>query len=262
MNNNDKLARLAINKSLLKEYSNSSNERIVYMNDNTEFQIQFFNPYDYVIGISISFNGSSASNSLLVLKPGERVWLERYLNDKKKFLFSTYEVGNSKSVQKAIENNGEIILRFYKEKEQHSPLVYSSYSINNINWNPQPANLDYTSICGSIDCSLDSNVSCASSAYYCGDINTTTNDIASYTSTATCACTSYNDSQTTKARSKSIETGRIEKGNYSSQDFTHVNYDFEYWAFKTETIKILPTSQKQINSNDLQKDIVIIVEEN
>ena len=42
----DKLAKIAINKSLLKEYSNSSDERIVYMNDGTEFQIQLFNPYD------------------------------------------------------------------------------------------------------------------------------------------------------------------------------------------------------------------------
>lgn len=81
MNNNDKLAKIAVNKSLLKEYSNSSNERIVYMQDGTEFQIQIFNPYSYVIGVSFKFNNNSESSQLLVLRPGERVWLDRYLNN-------------------------------------------------------------------------------------------------------------------------------------------------------------------------------------
>ena len=50
-NSNDKLAKLAINKSLLKEYRNSENDRIVYLKDGDEFQIQIFNPYQYVIGV-------------------------------------------------------------------------------------------------------------------------------------------------------------------------------------------------------------------
>lgn len=49
MNNNDKLAKLAIRKSLLKEFHNNENERIVYLNDGDEFQIQLFNPYQYII---------------------------------------------------------------------------------------------------------------------------------------------------------------------------------------------------------------------
>ena len=73
MNNIEKLAKLAINKSLLKEYSNSSNERIVYMNDGTEFQIQVFNPYSYVIGVSFEFNNHNKTSQLLVLRPVERV---------------------------------------------------------------------------------------------------------------------------------------------------------------------------------------------
>ena len=74
MNSYEKLAKIAIHKSLLKEYSNSSNERIVYMNNDTEFQIQIFNPYSYVIGVSLSFNNNYKGNSnLLVLRPGERV---------------------------------------------------------------------------------------------------------------------------------------------------------------------------------------------
>ena len=54
-------------------------------------------------------------------------------------------------------------------------------------------------------------------------------------------------------RQKSIETGRIEEGSHSNQKFQNIYKDFEYWPFKTEYIKILPSSQKQINSNDLVK---------
>ena len=107
MNNNDKLAKIAVNKSLLKEYSNSSNERIVYMDNGTEFQIQIFNPYTYTIGVSFNFNNNLQGNSnLLVLRPGERVWLDRYLDNESRLLFSTYEVGASEEVKKAIKDNG------------------------------------------------------------------------------------------------------------------------------------------------------------
>ena len=116
MNNNEKLAKLAINKSLLKEYSNSSNDRIVYMNDNTEFQIQIFNSY------------YDETSRVLVLRPGERVWLDRYLDNDSKFLFSTYEVGKSKAVKEAIKNNGNLCIRFYKEKK-----INPIYFVNNIN---------------------------------------------------------------------------------------------------------------------------------
>ena len=105
MNNIEKLAKLAINKSLLKEYSNSSNERIVYMNDGTEFQIQVFNPYSYVIGVNFEFNNHNKTSQLLVLRPGEHVWLDRFLDDESKLLFSTYQVDASKEVQEAIKDN-------------------------------------------------------------------------------------------------------------------------------------------------------------
>ena len=54
---NRNLAKLAIRKGLLKEYNNSG-ERIVYMEDGDEFQIQLFNPYTYTIGAEIEINGN------------------------------------------------------------------------------------------------------------------------------------------------------------------------------------------------------------
>ena len=64
MSTNQNLAKLAINKSLLKEYSNSEYSRIVYMNDNSEFQIQIFNPYTYTIGINITIDDKSLGRTL------------------------------------------------------------------------------------------------------------------------------------------------------------------------------------------------------
>ena len=58
MNNNEKLAKIAVHKSLLKEYSNSSDERIVYMDNGTEFQIQIFNPYSYTIGAIVNVSST------------------------------------------------------------------------------------------------------------------------------------------------------------------------------------------------------------
>lgn len=45
----------------------------------------------------------------LVLRPGERVFLDRYLAEKRKLIFNTYIVsGNSEEIARAIANNGQI----------------------------------------------------------------------------------------------------------------------------------------------------------
>ena len=259
MNNTEKLAKLAINKSLLKEYSNSSNERIIYMNDGTEFQIQVFNPYSYVIGVSFEFNNHNNTSQLLVLRPGERVWLDRFLDNESKLLFSTYQVGASKEVQEAIKDNGNLCIKFYKERENKPQISYvKTYPYE---WNIKPIetiDVYYNNIGNSYCLDNNSNINCASTANVCSTIEGSLNLDSSITqASAASTYTSYSSSASTKLRSlsksKSIETGRIEKGSHSNQRFENVYKDFEYWPFKTEYIKILPTSQKQINSNDLQK---------
>ena len=114
--NEKKMAQLAINKSLLKEYSTNEDSRVVYMDNNDEFQIQLFNPEQFTVGVTFTFNGKDM-DGMLVLKPGERVWLERYLDNQVKFKFSTYEVDdNDVHVKHAIANNGNITVKFYKER--------------------------------------------------------------------------------------------------------------------------------------------------
>lgn len=253
MNNNEKLAKVAKNKSLLKEYSNSSNDRIVYLNDGDEFQIQIFNPYQYVIGVSFTFNSDSIDNSrLLVLKPGERVWLDRYLNENNKLKFSTYNVNNSNDVKKAIEKNGIVNMYFYKEKEKNNNIYIYNTPLSKTplikSWEPDNVFYNNEITCdtniGSISLGLSSLT--GSTNCYCSSDSTYTNCSSNIDNTR-----SLPDTRTYK--SKSIETGRIDKGGYSNQNFTNYYGDFDSWYFKKETIKILPESRKQFSSNDLTK---------
>ena len=114
---NTQMAKVAINKSLLKEYDN----RVVYLKDGDEFQIQLFNPKTYTIAAEISINGVSCGTKL-VLRPGERVWLERYFDCPNKFKFTTYEVDNTPEVEYAIKNNGKIVVKFYAETIKRNTL--------------------------------------------------------------------------------------------------------------------------------------------
>ena len=267
---NEQLAKIAVNKSLLKEYSNSSNERIVYMNDGTEFQIQIFNPYSYTIGVSFSFNEQNGSYSswneqLLVVKPGQRVWLERYLNDEAKLLFSTYEVGNSKAVKEAIKANGKLTIKFYKEKEQvkYQPVTVWYNNNNYTNYCDTVQTFDFApkSYCRQVDAALSLDSCVGAAAKLSCDASTSAATSTFYTSSVTSTISndelsnlrSLSKNISAKPHSKSIETGRIDKGSHSSQKFNTINIDFEYYPFSTEVIQILPTSQKPITSQDLQK---------
>jgi hypothetical protein len=53
-------------------------------------------------------------------------------------------------------------------------------------------------------------------------------------------------------KSKSIETGRVEQGSYSDQEFKTVDKDFEFFAFHTVEAKLLPVSQKVNTSEDIK----------
>ena len=261
------LAKIAVNKSLLKEYSNSEYSRVVYMKNNSEFQIQIFNPYDYIIGADISINGKRMSNRIII-KPGQRIWLERYLDEARKFLFSTYEVENSYEAKQAIRNNGLVSISFYKEKPyQESINIYKSIP------EPQPwynyklynnecefpinncyhidANVANASLCADTVRSLDNCEHSVTGAY----ANASAATSATY-SASTLNLDGLRKSSTNinaNVRSKSIETGRIEKGSHSNQEFENVWIDFEYCSFALETIQILPESQKPYTDKDLKK---------
>lgn len=243
--NEKKMAQLAINKSLLKEYSTNEDSRVVYMDNNDEFQIQLFNPEQFTIGITFTFNGKDM-DGMLVLKPGERVWLERYLDNQVKFKFSTYEVDdNDVQVKHAIANNGNITVKFYKERVL-SRIKTNIYNTLNVLWKESPL----------ISNENTYTVPSYDTVVTCSDTN---NNVLLTNNVTNCYCASIDGNTYNKALYKTnvndttIETGRIENGGYSNQKFETVNNEFENYPFKTEYIKILPKSRKPYTTSDLNK---------
>lgn len=262
----NKMAKVAINKSLLKEYSTNEDSRVVYMNNNTEFEIMLFNPETYTIGVEIYINESKL-DGMLVLKPGQRCWLERYLNDNKKFKFSTYEVeDNNEQVKHAIRNNGNITIKFYRERNEklYKLINDGNYWLNhNLNeplisnplGNPSISPFVYktTSVNNASSIVDDKNQIMNDTRFCSTSLNNTINTSGIETSASTLDEDSVKCLSKSFSSNKLFETGRIEKGNHSNQKFESVHNDFDNYPYKSEYIKILPMSRKPYNVNDLNK---------
>ena len=248
----DAFAKIAVNKSLLKEYSSSKYQRVVYLNDGDEFQIQLFNPEKFPIVAKIHLNGEELSD-MLVLRPGERIWLERYLDQARKFKFSTYEIEDSYEAKEAASLNGEVKIQFYRVKtSRQNTVINISCPISTIG---SPTSIYYNTI-NSSDCQVKS-ISEPELASNLNSVNLASSDMSgetwyksSYISDTAC---NFYASSTAAEPERSIETGRVEQGGYSNQKFSYVNYDFEDWSFRTETISILPLSRKPVTASDLKK---------
>ena len=223
----------------------------VYLNNGDEFEIELFNPTQGKVLAKIELNGVSIGNGIII-RPGERIFLERYLNVAKKFLFETYNVhGTNDQVQKAIEKNGSVEVKFYNEYVYYNGTLTlnggtSTYYTNTVNpthdWNLN-LNQNYFHNTNTISNTLSSGTGLF------GTLNTSNN------STFTCS-TSNNETKSLgkeKLRSrKSLETGRIEKGSDSNQKFTYDNSSFYIWASYTSKWKILPFSQKPMVKEDIK----------
>lgn len=228
-------AYIAVNKSRLKIYNKEKKIPTYYLKKGQEFQFELFNPTSDTLLAKITLNGKVISQGGLVLNPGQRVFLERYLDDAKKFMFDTYEVESTEEVKKAIQDNGDIKIEFFKERS----------IISNIDWtftsNGYFGNNSYRNI-GSYYSNtkgLENNVSS-----YCSNLNDLTLDLAN----KDILRKSVSDSGR-KLSKKTMETGRVEKGSDSNQTFKHVNKTFEYWPSNIIEYKLLPVSEK-INSSD------------
>ena len=267
--------KLAVNKSILKEYQTSKSNRTVYLKNGTEFQLQLFNPLTFNICADIYINDEKIPNSL-VIKPGQRVWLERYLDRAKKFLYETYEVENGNAaVEAAIKNNGLIKVKFYREdinkntyKSQLTTTVSSN--IDTFNWGDfddyqvykgSPVNNTELNDLVSTSVTYDTSVksfcqpTVSTALYNCTEMITEPLLNGSYSyatmrkdSAATTLSASINyDVRDTK------ETGRIQEGSKSNQLLHNCDMEFSNWSFKTEIIQILPESEKPYTVSDLQK---------
>lgn len=215
-------AFITYNKNRLKKYSN---ENLVYLNNGSEFELEIYNPSTSVLGIKIKMNDSFISDNFLVIKPGQRIHLDRFINNENKFKFNTYNVENTDEVKDIIKNNGNIELYFFKSKinNNNNIIYYNDFYSNDVIY----GNFHYTQP-GQFYCSTNINNSIQSTT----STNATTNDSIDL---------------------NSIETGMIEKGNKSEQKFDTIYADFNSISAHIINMKILPLSQKPIESKDLIK---------
>ena len=256
-------AMIAVNKSRLKVYNNTGDMPTYYLQKGQEFQIELFNPTTDVILAKIILNGNPISQGGLVLNPGQRVFLDRYLDVAKKFLFDTYEVSNSEEVKKAIEKNGDFKVEFYRERiEPKFNPNYGSLTINSSNARGFSGNLNNTTIPNGNVNLTNTSGHIGSTALYTSSVSNTffdqnaSNSIPTLDSMDDTLSLDMPDvtrsSRTLKSRSKSIETGRVEQGSVSEQKVVTVDKKFFNFSFHTIECKMLPVSQKINTVEDLQ----------
>ena len=281
-------ASIAINKSICKEFTTSQSNRTVYLENGQEFQIQLFNPFTFTIGVDISMNGEMLSKTLII-KPGQRIWLERYFENNRKFKFETYTVDNNDSaVETAIAKNGNIKLEFYKEVRVKSDLTFTSHVFSTATHDSWNSKNTYQDVYKNPDIFLDTfdlykdynssstakafsqefatNCTSECSANFVstsfGSLNgtiTTSDSITPITTVLYNAETPINsiDCAATTCYSmperKEKETGRIAEGSISTQKFTDMDIKLSDLPFSVEEIKILPMSEKPYTASDLQK---------
>ena len=235
-------ANIAVNKSRLKVYKNAGEMPTYYLQKGQEFQIEIANPTKDVILAKVILNGKAISQGGLVLNPGQRVFLDRYLDVAKKFLFDTYEVSGSAEMQAAIANNGDIKVEFYRERVFANPyntIITTTLGNYNTGTDPQYLRSSLTSgIVGSTDLYSSSMQNCAST--YTSNLDLGTLNLDNQVKSSPLRSRSM--SKTGKA--KSVETGRVEMGSHSDQELKYVNKSFEYTAFHSIEYKMLPVSQK------------------
>lgn len=231
-------AKIALKRNVVKTYE-VDGVKSVFLKDGSEFEIELFNPTQRVILAKIKLNGEFINGGGLILNPGKRVFLERYLDNDVKFKYSTYKVENNNPVvDYAIKNNGLVEILFYYNIGNSSVTTYTSpyynYTIdytkfNTFNFNPNILrNSDFFAK------DWDSSIN------FLGSLTAGTLDASGTLTTST-----YNIKE-------EKETGRVEEGSKSNQPLTNASMYFSSTPFHQVNIKILPEGEKIYNTEDFK----------
>jgi hypothetical protein len=213
-------ANIAVNRNRLKSYGEK-----IYLKNGTHFEIELFNPKTTKVLAMISIDGVAISSAGIVIKPGQRVFLERWIDEPKKFLFETYEIEDSKEAKKAVSDNGKVKVEFYDQSFPSTVNIIPATWTYTTNYPSQPVfggttqnQIYFSSSIGGSDNILGQNSSIVGSS-----VNLT-----------------------------SLETGRAEKGAGSDQGFTNDNSSYNSWTCNTVHMQILPESQKPVEVAEIR----------
>lgn len=215
-------AHITLNRGRLKHYGNN-----VYLKDGSHFEIELHNPKTTSVLAKIWINGKLLSDAGLIVKPGQRVYLERFLDVSKKFKFETYEVEVTKANKKAIADNGKIEVWFYDE---------APYYNGNANWqNPWFGTTPQPVYCGNPTVTMASPVYSTNTAYFNSSIGV-----------------SGSMGPSGPAGIQIDETGRIEVGESSNQKIESAYGNFNSWTCARVELQILPESKLPAQASEIR----------
>ena len=217
-------AHITTNRNRFKVYGDS-----IYLKDQQKFEIELFNPNFSSYLAKIKINGNEISNSGILLKPGQRVYLERFIDSNNKFVFETYSVDNEKESLDAIKQNGLVEISFYPEITT-STYYSNPYSFTTYNSGILSTTLNSNSV--TIQGSNASNLTYTSGLCNFSTAGTTVSDMSCFSSDF--------------SSDKSLETGRVEKGEGSSQNLSLGYGNFGYIPSNVVSYKLIPESYKPV----------------
>jgi hypothetical protein len=208
---------ITIKRNRIKKY-----EDLVYLKNGREFELELFNPHKETVMVKISFNGAPISTSGICLRPGERVYLERYLDTDKKFKFETYEIDGSDAAKQAIELNGLVEIKTFPKRQEFTNPWGTTLTWNTPNYH-------------------------SGEYYYRNMPSSISNKTEDYRSFFTC---SFTDSNSTKSI---METGMVSEGEKSNQSFSYTTEKFTAFPSEVYKFRIVPESQKPVFSSEIRK---------
>jgi len=229
---------IAVKNNRVKSYEHEGENRI-YLEDGTEFELEFHNDSDDYVKADITINGIKQS-SALVLRPHQRFYLDRFMDEQKKFKFNTFMTGNDdiEKLKEIIEKNGRIKVEFYQELKPYFPYTYTTNVWHN----------NYSSGTGKYDPQYLNN--CTSRGIQTDGIELNNGAISEV------SCFASMDMCAKRSEPEEIETGRVEAGSKSKQDFVSTDKQFGCWPTETFEYHIVSVSQKPKKMKK-QKNVIV-----
>ncbi len=242
-------AWVAIKRNRQKIY-NGQGKSQVYLKDGQEFQIELFNPTQTRYLVKFKINGNYSSDRGLILNPGQRYFLDRFIDEDRKLAFSTYEIEDSKAAKKAIEKNGLLEVEFYSETFLHGNIISYPKIYNTPNWSQPIWTTNPSTFCYGTSNGISNNAGGSSTLTLAGS---TVNNVSYTSGTVNCGTTYTSTSNySSVVNDASIETGRVEKGEKSDQLFEQGYGTFGSWASYVTTVQIIPLSQKPAEAQEIR----------
>lgn len=224
-------AHITVNKNRLKKYGDK-----YYLKDGQTFEIELKNPTHNRVKAIIEMNGKRISDTGLVIPNGNTsYYIERYIDEARKFKFKTFHVDDVEETEEARERNGIIRIRFYAE---NVPLATT-------------AGITWTNFSGTGSPSF--NPTYTGGYTYTSNSGNTNLTNSSRTRGVESTDTFHPTSMMVYSMDMpQVETGRVTEGGRSSQRFDSVSANFYTTPFHTVEFQLLPESHKPVEITQIR----------